>query len=97
MSVRDEIHAALKRAFRPTRLEVIDESARHAGHAGAPEGGDSHFRVRIAAPDFADKSRLERHRAIHTVLGADLMGRIHALALHVEDDGGGGDGDGRSG
>ncbi|KDB03793.1 BolA family transcriptional regulator, partial [Defluviimonas sp. 20V17] len=64
-------------------LRVIDESERHRGHAGYQEGGESHFRVTIKAPAFAEMSRIARHRAIHEALGPDLVGRIHALALEV--------------
>lgn len=80
----DEIRARLAK-FQPDRLEVIDESALHAGHAGARPEGESHFRVRIAAAAFAPMSRLARHRAIHAALGPELMARIHALALEIED------------
>ena len=79
----DEIRARLAK-FQPDRLEVIDESALHAGHAGARPEGESHFRVRIAAAAFAPMSRLARHRAIHAALGPELMARIHALALEIE-------------
>ncbi|MCL7464416.1 BolA family protein [Phaeovulum sp. NW3] len=84
MPVVDEIRARLAQ-FQPDRLEVIDESARHAGHAGARPEGESHFRVRIAAAAFAPMSRLARHRAIHAALGPELLARIHALALEIED------------
>ena len=78
------IRAALEAAFAPRLLEVEDESAAHRGHAGAPAGGQSHFRVRIAAERLDGMSRLARHRAVHAALGPEVMGRIHALALHVE-------------
>lgn len=81
MRVTDEINARLTAAFAPTRLEIVDESERHRGHAGYRDGGESHFRVTIRAPAFATMSRIERHRAIHRALGPDLVGRIHALAL----------------
>lgn len=83
MSVANEIETRLKEAFVPTELTVVDESEKHRGHAGYREGGDSHFRVTIAAPAFADMGRIERHRAIHSALGPELVSRIHALALHV--------------
>lgn len=83
MAVAAEIHQKLEAAFAPSDLEVIDESAMHAGHAGAPEGGESHFRVRIASDQFTEMTRIARHRAIHSALGAELMGRIHALALDI--------------
>jgi len=86
MRVEDEIRQKLEQAFAPRVLDVIDESEQHRGHAGYQEGGQSHFRVAISAPVFADMSRLARHRAIHSALGEDLIGRIHALALQVETD-----------
>ncbi len=84
MGVTDEIETRLRDAFAPTALEVIDESESHRGHAGYRDGGESHFRVRIRAPGFAGQSRLQRHRAVHAALGADLVGRIHALALDID-------------
>jgi BolA family transcriptional regulator, general stress-responsive regulator len=83
MTVADEIKARLKMKFEPQVLEVHDESEKHIGHAGYREGGESHFRVVIAAPAFGEMSRIARHRAVHEALGADLVGRIHALALQI--------------
>lgn len=84
MRVADEIEAKLRERFAPESLEVEDQSALHAGHAGAPEGGQSHFAVVIRADELADMSRIARHRAIHAALGADLVGRIHALAIDAK-------------
>ncbi|SHJ37792.1 BolA protein [Palleronia salina] len=84
MAVEDEIRLKLEDAFAPRALTVKDDSAAHAGHAGAPAGGQSHFNVVIRADAFADMSRIARHRAIHAALGRDLVGRIHALALDVD-------------
>ena len=84
MAVTEEIRRRLEAAFRPTRLDVVDDSERHRGHAGWQEGGESHFRVAIAAPAFGPMSRIERHRAVHAALGPELVGRIHALALKIE-------------
>ena len=83
MRVADEIAAKLQLAFAPSTLTVLDESENHRGHAGHREGGQSHFAVTLRAPVFAGMSRIERHRAVHGALGADLVGRIHALALDV--------------
>lgn len=85
MAREDEIREALEAAFQPRELEVINESHRHAGHAGDDGTGESHFRVKIASGAFAGQSRIARHRAVHTALGADLMGKIHALALEISD------------
>lgn len=83
MQIRDEIEARLSAAFAPSRLEVVDDSESHRGHAGWRDGGQTHFNVLIRATEFAAMSRIARHRAIHAALGADLVGRIHALALDV--------------
>ncbi len=83
MRVTEQIRDRLEAAFRPTRLDVVDDSERHRGHAGWQEGGESHFRVTIEAPVFEGMSRIERHRAVHGALGRDLVARIHALALKV--------------
>ena len=83
-TVRDEIEARLRAAFDVREIEVVDDSASHAGHSGAPAGGQSHFNVRLRSADFAGKSRIARHRAVHGALGADLVGRIHALALDLD-------------
>lgn len=84
MEKKAEIRAALERSFDTKMLEVIDESEAHRGHAGYPEGGQSHFRVRIQAPELAPLSRIARHRAIHTAIGPELISRIHALAIEAE-------------
>ena len=83
MGKSDEIQKRLEEAFEPTELSVSDDSEQHRGHAGWQEGGESHFSVRIRAADFAGQSRIARHRAVHAALGADLVGRIHALALDI--------------
>ncbi|PZQ96883.1 MAG: BolA family transcriptional regulator [Cereibacter sphaeroides] len=83
MTVADEIHSRLSASFAPERLEVVNESHRHAGHAGDDGSGESHFRVMIAAPAFGPMTRIARHRAVHAALGPELVGRIHALALEI--------------
>ena len=84
MTVRDEIEMKLQGAFAPRELSVVDDSERHRGHAGWQEGGQSHFNVRMRAEAFKGQSRLARHRAVHAALGAELVGRIHALALDLD-------------
>lgn len=84
MPVIDEIRARLESALAPERLEVVNESHRHRGHAGDDGSGESHFHVTIRAACLAPLSRIERHRAIHAALGRDLVARIHALGLTVE-------------
>jgi len=83
MAVADEIRSSLEATFTPTTLVVDNESHRHSGHAGDDGSGESHFRVTIVAEAFGPMTRVERHRAVHAALGPDLVGRIHALALHV--------------
>ncbi len=82
MAVADEIRERLTVAFAPVRLEVVNDSHRHAGHAGDDGTGESHFRVLIRAPALADLGRVARHRAVHAALG-DLTARVHALALDI--------------
>ncbi|MBP1804588.1 BolA family protein [Rubellimicrobium aerolatum] len=83
MMLAEEMRQRLEGAFQPARLEVLDESEGHRGHAGWREGGGTHWRIRIDAPALGAMTRLERHRAIHAALGPELIGRIHALALEV--------------
>lgn len=81
MGVAEAIRGRLEEALAPERIEIVDESHRHAGHAGARPGGESHFRVTVVADAFEGKSRLERQRLVYAAL-ADLMReRIHALQL----------------
>lgn len=83
MRICDEIEQRLRAAFAPDLLSVEDDSESHRGHGGWREGGETHFNIRIHAPQFAEMSRVARHRAVHAALGADLVGRIHALALDI--------------
>ncbi len=79
--VADTIRTKLSAALQPSRLEIVDESSRHAGHAGARPEGESHFRVAIVAAGFAGKSRIERQRTVYALLAAELSTDIHALSL----------------
>jgi BolA protein len=81
MCVEDRIREKLTKAFAPAALEIVNDSARHAGHAGSPGTGESHFSIKVVSAAFAGKSRLERHRMVNEVLAEELKGRIHALAL----------------
>ncbi|HVI57661.1 MAG TPA: BolA family protein [Luteimonas sp.] len=76
------IREALQRAFAPTRLEVRDDSHRHAGHAGARDGR-GHFDVVIASDAFSGLSPLARHRAVYAALGTLMATDIHALSIHA--------------
>ncbi|MCF2870239.1 BolA family transcriptional regulator [Octadecabacter sp. G9-8] len=83
MSLEDEIRASLEATFAPTTLVVINESHLHAGHAGDDGSGESHWRVEISAPSLEGKSRMAKHRAVHSALGTGIIGRIHALTLQI--------------
>jgi len=86
LSRADRLHAALTRAFAPTRLDIQDDSARHAGHAGMREGGahaggETHYSVVIVSESFHDVSRVERSRMVHAVLASEFAEGLHALSL----------------
>lgn len=83
MSARDIIAAKLTEKFTPAFLDVIDESNKHFGHAGWREGGETHFRVRIATRHFDGMNRVAQHRAIHDVLAELMDNPVHALAIEV--------------
>lgn len=74
------IEALLREHFAPVALEVVDESAAHAGHAGAA-GGGGHFAVRIVAEAFRGRSGVERHRAVYAALASLMPAEIHALSI----------------
>lgn len=79
------LQAALESALSPTRLEVIDESAAHAGHAGSNGSGwGTHFRVRIASPAFVGKSRVAQHRLVYDALRNFTDAGLHALAIEIQ-------------
>lgn len=73
----------LRSAFAPRQLTITDESALHAGHASAPEGGESHFHVEISAEALDGLSRVDRQRAVNKVLADELAGPVHALRMTV--------------
>jgi stress-induced morphogen len=75
------IEAALTRAFAPSVVRVEDDSARHAGHAGARPEGETHFSVLVVAETFRGQTRVARSRAAHEALAAEFQGGLHALAL----------------
>ncbi len=80
----DLLRQRLEQALQPTQLEVIDESYKHEGHAGANGlGYGTHFRVRIAAPAFAGQNRVACHRLVYGALGNEIQGGLHALAIEV--------------
>ena len=79
-----ELEQKLRQDLNPTHLEVIDESAAHAGHVGANEQGfGSHFRVRIASPCFIGKTRVAQHRLVYDALRDFMDQGLHALAIEI--------------
>lgn len=83
---RSEIEQQLTDLLKPSHLEVIDESAAHAGHSGAnAEGFGSHFRVRIASPAFAGISRVARHRLVYDAMQNFIDQGLHAIAIEIVD------------
>ena len=83
MSTRDLITEKLTKALAPERLDVVDESHRHEGHAGHRAGGETHFSLYIVSEAFRGKSRIDRHRLVNELLSTELKGTIHALAIHA--------------
>jgi len=81
MRVAQRIRDKLTAGLQPSRLEIRDESHRHAGHAGARPGGESHFHVEIVAAAFAGESRVARQRRVYALLAEELAGSVHALGL----------------
>lgn len=84
MTAQERITRTLTEAFRQARLEVVDESERHKGHAGWRPQGETHYRVRIASEAFRGLSRVEIHRRINAALAAELAGGVHALAIEAQ-------------
>ena len=79
-----EIEQRLRQSLAPTALQVLDESAQHAGHVGANGTGyGTHFRVRIASPQFAGKTRVQRHRLVYDALQDFMDQGLHALAIEA--------------
>lgn len=81
--VATEITTRLVAAFSPSRLDVVNDSGRHAGHMGDDGSGESHFTVTIESAAFAGLSRLDRQRAVNRALGDLPGGRVHALAIRA--------------
>jgi BolA protein len=80
-AIFEAIQTKLTQAFAPTRLEIVDESSRHAGHAGSRPGGESHFNVLIEAAAFAGAPKVARQRMVYRALAEEMAGPVHALSL----------------
>ncbi len=81
MSTEQTMREQLMEALEPTRLDVVNESHLHAGHAGSPGTGESHFSVLVVSKVFEGRSRLERHRLVNGALADLLRNKVHALAI----------------
>ena len=83
--IQADIEEKLKQAFAPTQLELINESHLHAGHAGSPGTGNSHFALTMSSAAFAGKSRVAKHQMVHRVLAQELAGPVHALRMDLKE------------
>ncbi len=84
MTRADRIAETLAAAFGPADIAVTDDSHRHAGHAGAAPGGQTHYSVRVVSPAFFGMNRVARSRAVHEALAAEFGTGLHALALRLQ-------------
>ena len=83
MSVKQTIERKVRAELAPTRLEIVDESHLHAGHAGARPEGETHFRVTVVAEAFAGATRVARQQRVYGILKDELAGPVHALSLRT--------------
>jgi BolA protein len=81
------LRAALASEFRPSRLEIVDVSARHAGHSGARDGDETHFVITIVSDAFTSRTRIERSRMVHAALVSEFTTGLHALSLNLHSPG----------
>lgn len=81
MTIAETIERKLRDRFSPSRLVIVDESHRHAGHAGAHPDGETHFAVTLVSAEFAGVGRVARQRLVYATLAEELAGRVHALSL----------------
>lgn len=82
--VQSIIRRKIEEAFRPINVEVEDQSALHAGHAGSRPGGETHFHISIVSTAFDGMSRLARQRAVYALFAEELKDRVHALSLDLK-------------
>lgn len=78
------MHAALTAAFQPSQLDIVDDSARHAGHAGAAAGGQTHYAVTIVSDAFDGLNRVDRHKRVNHVLADEFATGLHALQIKAK-------------
>lgn len=83
MTYAERMTAKLKAAFAPTHFDLVDESHKHAGHAGARPEGETHFRLTLVSAAFEGLGRVERQRRVYNLLADELRERVHALSLRL--------------
>jgi BolA protein len=84
LSLKERIVARLTEGLKPLLLDIVDESDRHAGHAGARPGGGTHYRVKIVSQRFVGLNRIARHRLVYSLLPTEFADGLHALALDAK-------------
>lgn len=84
MNRQERIAAKLEAIFSPDHLEIIDESHKHAGHAGAKPEGETHFRIEISSPTFKGQTHVQAHRQINESLKDEFASGLHALSIHLK-------------
>ena len=80
-AMADGIERNIRHGLQPLRLEIVDESHKHAGHAGARAGGESHFRILVVAGAFENRSRIQRQQMVYALLKEQFDQGLHALAM----------------
>lgn len=84
MTRAERIRTIIETSFAAAAVEILDESHRHAGHAGARPEGETHYRLRVVSPAFVGMSRVARSRAVHEALAREFQGGLHALSLSLQ-------------
>ena len=79
--IAETLRKKIGEALRPTRLDIEDDSARHAGHAGASDIGETHFNILVASEAFAGLGRVQRQRLVYAAVAEELAGPVHALSI----------------
>lgn len=86
MNRADRIHTILSQALTPSQLEVVDDSAKHVGHAGASPAGQTHYSLKIVSRAFAGKNKVQMHQMVYALLAEEFKGGLHALAIDARTD-----------
>ncbi|MGE3714338.1 MAG: BolA family protein [Alphaproteobacteria bacterium] len=84
MNRADRIERILSQAFAPSQLAISDDSAKHAGHAGARPGGQTHYSIRIVSDAFAGKTKVQAHQMVYVALAEEFKTGLHALAIDAK-------------